>query len=178
MTAQSMEKIFINGHKYSMATEPLEPYLDSLSERPRFFPRYTSCWRGYFGTWEIKDNDRLFLIDLVCSRADLKIGKFWEVGMDFLFPDQKEVFADWFTGEIRIPQGDLLEYVHGGYDSTYEKDLFLDFKEGYLVSYKYVYNTLEQAKELINSPEISKPTPQSPIRRLITKIRNKGNQNS
>ena len=62
--------------------------------------------------------------------------------MDFLFPDQKEVFADWFTGEIRIPQGDLLEYVHGGYDSTYEKDLFLDFKEGYLVSYKYVYNTL------------------------------------
>lgn len=177
MTAQSMEMIFFKNQKLYMATEPLQPYLDSLAEKPRFFPNSTSCWRGYHGTWEIRDN-RLLLIHLVCYRADLKIGKIWEVDMDFLFPGQIEVFADWFTGEIRIPQGDLLEYVHGGYDSTYEKDLFLDFKEGYLVSYNYVNNILEQAKELINSPEISKPTPQSPIRRLINKIRNKGNQNS
>jgi len=178
MTAQSMEMIFFKNQKLYMATEPLQPYLDSLAEKPRFFPNSTACWRGYHGTWEIKDDDRLFLIDLVCYRADLKIGKIWEVGMDFLFQDQKEVFADWFSGEVRIPYGGLLEYVHGGYDSTYEKELHLVFKEGYLVSYNYVNNILEQAKELINTPGIIKPTPQSPFRRLISKIRNKGNLNS
>jgi hypothetical protein len=32
--------------------------------------------------------------------------------------------------EIRIPQGDLLEYVHMSYDSTFDKDLLLQFDQG------------------------------------------------
>ena len=26
---------------------------------------------------------------------------------------------DWYSGTIRLPQGKLLNYVHGGYGSTY-----------------------------------------------------------
>ncbi len=38
--------------------------------------------------------------------------------------------------------GGLLEYVHGGYASTYEKDLFLRFERGILISERIVDNGL------------------------------------
>ena len=40
------------------------------------------------------------------------------------------MFAHWYSGTIRIPQGELLEYVHGGYASTYERDLLLELERG------------------------------------------------
>lgn len=155
MTAQAMETIMINGEKNSMATEPLADYLASLKERPALFPPSSDCWRGYYGTWEIKDN-KLYLIDLECYTANMEERKYWKVGLDFIFPNQTEVFADWFSGEIRIPQGDMLNYVHGGYLSTYEADLFIEFKNGQLVGQRTIDNYVEEAKRIIN--EGKKPT--------------------
>ena len=40
------------------------------------------------------------------------------------------VYADWFNGEIRIPEGKRVQYVHMGYASIYERDRFLTFKNG------------------------------------------------
>ena len=37
-----------------------------------------------------------------------------QVDLNFLFPDKNEVFADWFTGDIRIPQGKMLKKVNLG----------------------------------------------------------------
>lgn len=64
------------------------------------------------------------------------------------YPDR--VFAHWYSGEIRVPQGKLLEYVHGGFASTYEKDIFLIFKNGVLVERRVKENgksTKESASE-------------------------------
>jgi hypothetical protein len=44
------------------------------------------------------------------------------------------------TGEYRCPMGKLLNYVHMGYASLHEKDLFLAFKQGELVSERVVEN--------------------------------------
>ena len=44
------------------------------------------------------------------------------------------MFAHWFSGEIRVPQGRLLEYVHAGYASKYQADLLLQIEKGVLVS--------------------------------------------
>ncbi len=44
------------------------------------------------------------------------------------YPDR--VFAHWYCGTLRIPQGDRLRYVHGGYLSEYEKDLMLEIEKG------------------------------------------------
>ena len=51
-----------------------------------------------------------------------------------------EVFADWFNGEIRIPQGELLQYIHMGYESIFEKDLILKFKKGVLIDERVIDN--------------------------------------
>lgn len=149
MTAQAMETIIIDGKEYSMATEPLADYIASLKNKPALFFPSSACWRGYYGTWEIKD-DKLYLIDLECYTANMEERKYWKVGMDFIFPNRTEVFANWFSGEIRIPQGDMLNYVHSGYSSTYEMDLFLDFKDGFLIGQRTVDNYVEEAKRIIN----------------------------
>ena len=127
MTAQMHEIIFYEGEEYGMATEPLEPYLESLKDKPLIEPTSTACWRGYLGTWEVRGK-KLYLIGLEVSTGGLE-----EEGMDYIFQGKKEIFAGWFSGRIIIPHGKLLKYVHMGYESIYEKELYLDFENGILV---------------------------------------------
>ena len=49
-------------------------------------------------------------------------------------------FAFWCTGTLRCPFGELLEDVHAGYESIYEKELLLSFKDGFLVGQRIVNN--------------------------------------
>ena len=89
-----------------------------------FILKSTAIVRGYIGNWEIKNN-KLFLISLLGFIENQE-----QVDLNFLFPDKNEVFADWFTGDIRIPQGKMLKKVNLGYESIFEKNRILRFKEG------------------------------------------------
>lgn len=126
MTAQSGERLLYKGEETWMATEPLNQYLQNRND-VKFVSPSTDCWRGYYGQWEIKDNN-LFLIGLKAY-----VEEYREVDINYLFPGENQVFAMWFTGEIRIPQGEMLEYVHMGYASKYERDLILKFNEGVFI---------------------------------------------
>ena len=140
MTAQIREIIHYKGERTVMATEPLFPYLQSRKDIC-FKAKSTGCWRGYLGIWQINDK-RLFLVKLKgYIDKDYK-----EVELEYIFPDKKEVFADWFSGEIRISQGELLQYVHMGYQSIFEKDLILEFKEGVLMNERIIDNRIEFEK--------------------------------
>lgn len=149
MTAQEMEKLIMNGEKVSMASEPLAQYLGGLKEKPKLFPPNTGCWRGYVGTWEFK-NDYLYLIGWEGYAKDFNKRAYCKVGMDYIFPNQKEVLADWFSGEIRIPSGQMLHYEHAGYNSIYEIDCFIMIEKGKAISWRKVDTRLEEAKRLIN----------------------------
>ena len=97
--------------------------------RPPFTANCTALWRGYVGSWEIVD-DRLYLVGI---KGELEGGA--EASLTSVFPDfPQRVFAHWFSGTIRIPQGKRLKYVHMGYGSTYERDLLLDVDRGVLVT--------------------------------------------
>jgi len=149
MTTQSMEKLIFNGKEIHMASEPLASYLSNLKEKPKLFPPSSGCWRGYYGKWEIND-DRLYLIDLECYTANMEERTYRKVGLDFIFPNEERVFAEWFTGEIRIPQGEMLNYVHGGFDSIYELDLFLELRNGHLIGKRTVDNLLRLSEALMD----------------------------
>jgi len=87
----------------------------------------TACWRGYVGEWEILD-DHLYLTDLEGMLADGS-----NANLETVFPGFPDrVFAHWYSDTIRIPQGKLLDYVHMGYESVYERDLLLIFEKGVL----------------------------------------------
>ena len=137
MTAQASELLIYKNKEYAMAEEPLEQYLSNMSEAPIFVSPNTSCWRGYFGKWKIK-KDRLYLIDLKAYREEGEV-----VGVEFIFPGQSEVFAEWYSGEIRVPIGEMLEYVHVGYFSVFEEDMFLEIDKGVLKHIRMVDNRNE-----------------------------------
>ena len=57
-----------------------------------------------------------------------------QVNLNYLFPNQTEVFASWYSGEIRIPEGELLKRINVGYASVFEKDRILSFEKGILIN--------------------------------------------
>lgn len=150
MTAQSGEKLIYNGEEISMATEPLNQY---LKKRIKFIWHRTDCWRGYFGKWEVKNN-KLYLIGL---KAFIEGGT--EVDLTYLFPGQNLVFANWFNGEIRIPQGEILDFVHMGYASLHDKDLILVFENGVLIKQYEIDNTCKYQERLKQKKEDERQRP-------------------
>lgn len=145
MTAQAGERLIFNGEETWMASEPLNQYLQNRSDI-KFISQSTACWRGYFGQWEIKDN-KLHLIGLKAYLEGYR-----EVDLNYLFPRQKQVFADWFSGKIRVSQGEMLDYVHMGYASLYERDLILEIKNGELVN-EYVVDNEQEFQERLKDKE-------------------------
>ena len=134
MTIQAGDILSYNGEKTTIATEPLKSYLETRSEVGFIF-KSTGLVRGYIGTWEIKNN-QLYLISLLGFVDNNK-----KVDLSYLFPNKTEVFADWFSGDIRIPEGELLKKINLGYASVFEKDRILSFKEGIIIGETVKDNT-------------------------------------
>ena len=51
----------------------------------------------------------------------------------FVRDEKGRVRADWYSGELRIPMGEMLKYVHGGYCSQYEQDRLVLVQAGVVV---------------------------------------------
>ena len=128
MTAQIAERLIFEGSKYALLANPLTDFFEQGGINPGFQSTSTALWRGYVGTWEIVA-DRLYLVAL---KGVLESGE--EANLESVFPGFPDrVFAHWFSGTLRIPQGKQLEYVHMGYGSKYERDLLLKLQSGVLV---------------------------------------------
>jgi hypothetical protein len=132
MTAQVHERLILDGEWTSMASDPplpLEhPRVVAGSEEHRrrasSIVSSTACWRQYIATWEIKDG-RFYLISIE--------GKFELKGTEPLL-------ADWFTGEVRVPMGEVIKYVHMGFASVFAEELFIAIANGEVVSRRHVDN--------------------------------------
>jgi len=135
MTAQAGDTLIFEGESYTIASEPLYEHLEQKGIE--FTSMSTACWRGYIATWEIK-KEKLFLAEL-----EAYVGHYSEVDLDYLFPGKKEVFAEWFTGDIIVPHGKMLQYFHAGYESIYEKEMYLTFKNGVLIERREVNKSEE-----------------------------------
>ena len=140
MTAQISEVLFYKGKKLMMCTEPLD-LIVKQTPSIQFESPNTACWRGYIGTWEIKGSEEngygLYLIELV----GYKKGDASSVLRDIFPGCPYGVFAHWFSGELRCPEGEQLKYVHMGYSSTYERDLILEIKKGLFIKESLIENS-------------------------------------
>ena len=107
MTIQAGEILIYNSKKITINTEPLKPYLESLSNVDFIF-KSTALVRGYIGTWDIK-NKKLFLVSLIGFIENND-----QIDLNYLFPNKKEVFTNWYSCDIRIPEGKLLKKLNLG----------------------------------------------------------------
>ena len=125
MTAQIPENLIYEGQQVPMCTHPLSDYFALGGKHLKSEMNCTALVRRYIGRWEIFDG-RLYLIAL---HGKLEDGK--EASLATLFPDYPDrVFAHWYSGTLRIPQGKRLNYVHQGYQSVFERDLYLEIERG------------------------------------------------
>jgi hypothetical protein len=132
MTAQIHELLLLDGEWTSMASEPPLPrghprVVVASDEKQKAASRIifsTACWRRYRGTWEIRDG-RLALI---------AIEGLYELNGEGPLP------ADWFSGELNVPRGEMLEYVHMGYASVFEEELHITVERGVVTGRQVVDN--------------------------------------
>lgn len=147
MTAQVADRLIFADKEIPLFTNPLSPYLKQMGIQ--FVSNSTANWRGYVATWEMiksEGAERLYLVKLRANRTRSEL-----IGLADLFPGFDKVFAHWFSGELRCPQGERLNYVHGGYSSTYEYDLMMELKQGVLV-HKYAKHNLSPERSPSNIP--------------------------
>ncbi|MDR2982523.1 MAG: LysM peptidoglycan-binding domain-containing protein, partial [Puniceicoccales bacterium] len=87
--------------------------------------------------WKIEAK-KLYLV-----KIDRLTSKFLESGvsdkesafpLEQLFSGKKSpIFASWYSGMLRIPEGELKQYVHAGFASIYEKERYLFVSRGNIV---------------------------------------------
>ncbi len=127
MTAQIHEKIRYQGKRMGLATCPdfpvnhprimclSEQEIEELAKHMKTGILFsTACWLGYRGSWSIR-RGKLYLTKLE--------GRFRLDGKD-------AIFADWVTGELHIPQGKVLDYIHMGFDTVYEEEIIFSLEKG------------------------------------------------
>jgi hypothetical protein len=150
-TAQFPDKIFYKGVEYSLDSNPMEDFFKkNPDKKPRRGIISTALWRGYIATFEIVDN-QLFLRDIsieVEIQGSKEFDTKWESVMNEIFPGEKNVKVEWFTGLLVLPYGKMINYVHMGYASTFENYILLEISDGYLKKEKqYKHTEYEEFKE-------------------------------
>ena len=164
MTAQVYK-----GKTYGMNTEPLADYRwrepGPFGTRPSFSPRDSGCWRGYEGRWAI-ENGRLYMTHI---EGYLDDGR--KATLAVLFPGAPQpVFAEWFSGVLAVNDGEMLRYVHMGYESVYEHSIMIEVRAGCVTGERVRSNryrlgppedmfreaTPEELRSLLSGPQKSK----------------------
>ena len=175
-TAQIPDLIIYKGDTLSLYSCPLGSYPNEELINPKnlFGSKgcfFTACWRNYVATWEIID-DKLYLTEVrnACYPTALKnAGASFKAGVEkdsiglefadlkLLFPDRYEngkVKADWVSGKLISPQGELLYYFHDGFESIYEKELEFTIETGKLLETKQLDNSKTKRSEYTKNEKL------------------------
>jgi hypothetical protein len=134
-TAQQPDVLKIGDRTLFLNSNPLEPFLAASPGRlPAAEVGSTSLWRGYIATWTVRDG-RLFVDDVRVPTkhwmdSDAPESKQFASAMKPLFGDDAPHAATWFTGHLIVPTGEMVDYVHMGYASTYASYLILTVIQG------------------------------------------------
>jgi hypothetical protein len=135
-TAQQSDTIILNNVEFPLNTSPLESHIKSIGWKPpEEASIWSSNWRGYIAKWEIVAG-KLQLKDasIELKGKSIKNRKRKSIIDDF-FPNKGSVIATWYTGALIVPDGEMTNYVHMGYGSSYESYQVLRIKEGVVIEH-------------------------------------------
>ncbi len=150
-TAQVPNKLILDGKEVPLFGNPLDSWLEKNPPKPEFCHDEiisSNNWRGYQATWKIS-GDRLLLLE-VAKMHSVPKWRSWlsdngyeyrAVPVEWYMPGKKlPVFAEWYSGRLKIPQGKMTRYVHMGYASEYERELLIEIKNGVVVARAEITN--------------------------------------
>ena len=125
MTTQVEEQIIIDGEKYPLINVPSLPDDRSIIQHKQgLISKWSNCWRGFQGTWEIKD-DKLYLIEFSSGMYDVLVNL--------------PILADQISGTAKVATGEVK--ANSSWDiETYETEMHLTFENGLVVKTENVKN--------------------------------------
>lgn len=155
-TAQAGDRLIWNGDTLNIFSNPLELRNDIDSLRSKLFGKKengfnTGCWRGYIAEWTIIENE-IYLTNITScinnysTKSDLGavFGAEYENG---------KVKANWMTGKIIIPKGEIIHEINDAYSSIYETELVLTFDNGILTDQKTYDNSKSYKSRLTENQD-------------------------
>ena len=150
-TAQIPDVIVLDGVRLPLNSNPLDAFYEQNPDKWVYpGPTSTANWRGYVAEWRIDARGALWLTAIL--RGSAQDGASRNTLGD-LFPGRQEVAADWYSGMLVIPRGEMVQYVHMGYGSTWEAYTLLEVVRGQVIDRREItgeewdaYRTAELAK--------------------------------
>ena len=146
MTPQRPDKVIFMGKTYFTYSNPFFYYRHSIKpkERPLFYGETTANHNGYIAYYEVRD-DKLYMTKLEGNLL-INEGKktyYKEVGLDAIFPGRKEVFADWFTGDLNLTPPDKINWSYESKEPE-PNSLYLYFEKGLLIYSGELHNVVTE----------------------------------
>lgn len=150
-TGQSGDVIRLEGEEWVLMAKPID--YDSLLCRrmgdflPENVSRSTGNYSGYTAFWEVRDG----YLCLQRVEADVyeEVGKKKSTRV-YEVKDLQPIFAAycragtiqarWFSGELRAGKGDLVRYVHDGFDRNMETEQVLTVRNGKVLETQTYHN--------------------------------------
>lgn len=142
-SGQITEKINDNGVNKCLTKCLLEVDSVSFSKLQERIPKKmvsTALWRNYIGHWKIK-NDSLFLDSVLIRDKTSDTLRFTPAAIDDIFAARRTpsgYFADWVSDRFLVVSGNIIHYIHSGWDSYWENEEFVSVKGG-LIMDRIVY---------------------------------------
>ncbi|MGM0582121.1 MAG: hypothetical protein ACQETL_15670 [Bacteroidota bacterium] len=150
-TAQVPDYLLYNGDTLALFSNPLKSYLEknNIEQIPDLKGcNSTNCWRGYIAFWELR-NDSLYLQRITSCHDNCGLPT-ENANLSLLFDnyDGSPIFAYWVKEVLISPQGRLIQYVHMGYGSKYEREIHFDIRNGRLTDFEEIENDFENNEQI------------------------------
>ena len=136
-TAQEADVVYVDGIAYALLARPivqnetLFQSLQGLVDKEK--GSRTSNWDGFKGYWTIANGQ--LLLDSVgyVSKKDDGYAMLDKRSFNRIFKAYRKhghVVAKWVSGTLRYGRGDLVSYVHDGFDRNYVQETMADVLNG------------------------------------------------
>lgn len=150
-TGQEGDVIYIDGKQWMLLGKPV--YADSVlwndlkAALPEERPISTANWDGYTAYWSISqgelclDSIKYDLYDKATKKShtermpsDIMLRVFKK------YTDGNRIVASWFDNDLRVASGEMIYYVHGGYERNYEYEQIISIDHGKLTGKQAYHN--------------------------------------
>lgn len=148
LTGEPEDEFLYNGKSYGcIAGLPsIKLPEDNLVKFKNSMGNFNSAYHApYTCKWKI-ENGKLYLIELngtivkPYSDKPNDIDDYKSIDLNYLYPEQKEVFAEWYSGKISLVSGfyEIIRYSKDG-KRVFPKVLHLNFENGRIINEEIEY---------------------------------------
>lgn len=141
-TGQESDVIYYRGQRWWLLARPADAdslLSDALAKSlPQDRCKSTANWGGYVGYWSVCGD--MLVLDSI-GIENLKDGECVDATLPKSFiqlvfkayEDKGIVMARWYSGTLRLAQGNMIRYEHDGWNRNYETEVVLTVRNGSVV---------------------------------------------